>query len=713
MGSFSDDEGECRYFDAPETIAQASDLCSSCLESTSNSHEYDLWVRRPRSVRERRRKFLNEWMDLSVDRAPSEDPDDLYGDANVLSEEIDRIMINTGSVLRNSISKDEFSFSQSSVSGSSEESGSHANFIFGSDNTDCEMDCNVRSLAEHLMSSSRPNVGVEQLLMSEDFENHLCESHSAQKPRQRESPVNGKVRTILKRVKIHCLNRLRSLRHLMNSEGKTENLKSNASSPIDGTGVQRVKVHHCRKNSKELSALFMGQDIPAHDGSILTMKFSLDGQYLASAGEDKILRVWQVVADERSNDFDIPELDPSCLYFSVNHLSQLTPVATEKERIHRLMGIRKPADSACVIFPPKVFRIQENPLHEFHGHCAEILHLSWSKNNLLLSSSIDKTVRLWKVGLNQCLRVFSHSNYVTCAEFNPVNDGYFISGSIDGKIRIWATDGGQVVHWTEIRDIVTAVSYHPSGQGGIIGSITGTCHFFNVTENRIQLEPQLCMISKKKSPFKRITGIQFVPSDPSKVMVTCADSHVRIINGINVIGKYRGPRNCGHQISASFTSDGKHIISASEDFNVNLWDYVSPKESSQSKTKVVKALEFFSCDASVAVPWSGLKFREPDSGCQSNGGDESSNNTLPFSFTSLGHEFFLEAFPKCSATWPEEKLPVSSAHNSPPMSKSQYKFLKSSYQISSSSHAWSLVIVTAGWDGRIRSFHNYGLPVRL
>lgn len=29
----------------------------------------------------------------------------------------------------------------------------------------------------------------------------------------------------------------------------------------------------------------------------------------------------------------------------------------------------------------------------------------------LLSSSIDKTVRLWKVGCENCLEVFSHSNY--------------------------------------------------------------------------------------------------------------------------------------------------------------------------------------------------------------------------------------------------------------------------------------------------------------
>lgn len=32
----------------------------------------------------------------------------------------------------------------------------------------------------------------------------------------------------------------------------------------------------------------------------------------------------------------------------------------------------------------------------------------------LLSSSIDKTVRLWQVGFNGCLKVFSHNNYGEC-----------------------------------------------------------------------------------------------------------------------------------------------------------------------------------------------------------------------------------------------------------------------------------------------------------
>lgn len=131
----------------------------------------------------------------------------------------------------------------------------------------------------------------------------------------------------------------------------------------------------------------------------------------------------------------------------------------------------------------------------------------------------------------------------------------------------------------------------------------------------------------------------------------------------------------------------------------------------------MRSSEFFSSDSSIAIPWSGLKTVNTDNGRHSRGLSQTSNNILPFissPYLSLGSELFLEAIPRGSATWPEEKLPVSSPRSvSSGMCKSEYKFLKGSCQSSSNSHAWGLVIVTAGYDGRIRSFHNYGLPLPL
>lgn len=174
-----------------------------------------------------------------------------------------------------------------------------------------------------------------------------------------------------------------------------------------------------------------------------------------------------------------------------------------------------------------------------------------------------------------------------------------------------------------------------------------------------------------------------------------------------------GLRNAGSHLSAAFSSDGKHIVSASEDSNVYLWNFHIPAESSVSQPEEVRSFEFFSSDASIAIPWSGLKNVNHENQCHSQGPSQSLNN-FPFRASpcfSLGQGLFLEAIPKGSATWPEEKLPLSSPTSVPSaMCKSQYKFLKSSCQSSSSYHSWGLVIVTAGYDGRIRSYHNYGLP---
>lgn len=53
---------------------------------------------------------------------------------------------------------------------------------------------------------------------------------------------------------------------------------------------------------------------------------------------------------------------------------------------------------------------------------------------------------------------------VTCIQFNPVDENYFISGSIDGKVRIWGMREERVIDWTDIRDVISAISYQQDGK---------------------------------------------------------------------------------------------------------------------------------------------------------------------------------------------------------------------------------------------------------
>ncbi|KAL8127776.1 hypothetical protein AgCh_014629 [Apium graveolens] len=713
MGSFRDEGEESSYYDAKDDIVSSlsdsgSDICESSYNNefeVSSSYQYDVWAKGPVSVRKRRSAF-SRLMGFSLDGTES------------CSDTVDSSFRREGSgaVLRNEFFEDEFCSRQSLVTtlshddlDLSRELGLKENFMYRAANiTDSLSHEQLITFGNRVPS---PSVSLVQQRVNQKIKESLVQQ-------QQKAEVAENITKMGNRVKSRWVSRFRSFSCMANRKEADDGLSQYRPNSIvrERVQIQRVKVHQSKKHLKELSALFVGQDIQAHAGSILTMKFSPDGQYLASAGEDGIVRVWQVVEDERSNEIDIPDIDPSCIYFTVNHLSELNPLTDEQEKISRLKRLRKTADSACIIFPPVVFRILEKPLHEFCGHTGEILDLSWSKKNHLISSSVDKTVHLWKVGYDQCLKAFPHSNYVTCVQFNPVDDNQFISGSIDGKVRIWAIDGCQIVDWTDVRDLVTAVSYRPDGQGGIIGNVSGSCRFFSVTDNRFQLEAQMCLNSKKKPNCKRITGFQFFDQDPNKVMVTSADSQVKILQGMNIIGKFRGLKKGANQISASFTSDGRHIVSACDDSNVYLWDSSNKEKPSASKPKTSRSFEYFSNDASVAIPWSGLGPGISKNECNLQIVDECVSSRFSFSPSacfSMGQGFFVEPLPKGSATWPEEKLPASPRAIPSALFKTQYNFLKKSCQSSSKTHAWGLVLVTAGWDGRIRSFHNYGLPVTL
>ncbi|KAE8719706.1 histone-lysine N-methyltransferase ATXR6-like [Hibiscus syriacus] len=721
MGSLREDE-ECSFFDAHDRISTMPGLNSyyteihhsdSGFHNTSvSSFQYDVWINSPPSVEERRSKFLH-WMRSSLDRVSPENS----VDAPCGGGEFERVVETSDAVLRTSGFEEVFSSSRSSMS-----CWSNDNFdLFGQSSSGDKFVCregnegalfDVDEVQQVEKASEGWEMNEEQLVTNKKSESPCLKSPSILPIRDNEVEKQNKLERTAKKVKNRWLSRLRSISCMVDTQVEDNRLRLDGDDSMLGTKVQRVKVHQKRKKTKELSALYKGQDIQAHEGTILTMKFSPNGQYLASAGEDGVVRVWQVVEDKRCNDLDIPEIDPSCMYFTVNHLSELKPLFVDKEKAGNLRSMRKTSDSACVIFPPKVFRILEKPLHEFHGHDGDILDLSWSKKNCLLSSSVDKTVRMWQVGSDHCLRVFAHSNYVTCVQFNPVDDNYFISGSIDGKVRIWAISSCQVVDWCDVRDIVTAVCYRPDGQGGIVGSMTGSCRFYNVADNRLQLDAHIYLTGKKRSPCRRITGLQFLPQDSSKVMVTCADSQVRILQGLNVICKYKGACNGGNQAFASLTPDGKHIVSACEDANVYVWNCVDQDEQSRPRAKDVRSFERFFANASIAIPWCGMKSENAENGRQFEVLNENLPDNFPFSSPShfsLSHEYYIESFPKESATWPEETLPPSTVSSS--MHKSQYKFLKSSCQNTFKSHAWGLVMVTAGLDGRIRSFLNYGLPV--
>lgn len=706
MGSCSEDE-EDDFFDTREVFALMSDSGSDCSteDCSTSGFGYDYWVGNLDSVHVRRDKLLR-FMGLNS-RWLVRDPEQEYEDYFV-----DEIREDT--MAENSDFKDGILYRQPSLSDWS--------------NKAMELGPSG-STKEHLVVKTGNFDGLgEDMLIKRSFDfdgsnemkgNLGSSSHRlSQKERETVGLLDRR-----KKWKKGWLQKLNVMSRITDRQEESVTLKPKYTNS-KGSGCSRsVHVHAHKKKSKELSSLYATQEFQAHNGAISIIKFSHDGRYLASAGDDGIVRILEIFEDQDPRIYEIQGTNRSSLYFSTNHLSELAPLKVDKEKTRKIKGFKKSSELACVILPPKVFQILEKPVHAFHGHGGEILSLSWSRKGYLLSSSVDNTVRMWQVGHDECLKSFTHNNYVTCIEFNPVDDNYFISGSIDGKIRIWDVHRCQVIDWIDIGDIVTAVCYYPDGKGSIVGTLDGKCSFYDIIDDRLQLHTQICSMSKKKWT-KRITGFQFCPTDSRKVIVSSADSQVRILSGINLVGKFKGNRSSGSQMSACFTADGKHIISAAEDSNVYVWDHVSADKLFTKPKSNVSYENFSSQNVTMAIPWCGIKSIAAALPSPRFASNNNNNNVvvprstidsprMPSPSTNRG--FFLESLLKGPPTWPAETLPDSTqVCVSPSMRKSEYRFLKSAYQSTFvAPHMWGVVIVAAGLDGRIRTYLNYGLPVRL